>query len=522
MTINLFILILLFVIIGSASFLVGFMLNRRKMRSEQEAAHHEAQRILTAAKQEAEAVLKEAKVEAKDKFFTMKSEFDKSTRERREELQVMEKRFLHREENLDRKSQLVEQKESTLNRRKADLDGRERKLTTKERQIETLLKEQEQQLERISGISTAEAKKLLMTQMEEEAYRESAIKIKKIIENAKLEAERKAKEIVCTAIQRCASDYVAESTVSVVDLPNDEMKGRIIGREGRNIRALELATGIDLIIDDTPEAVILSGFDAMKREIAATSLKRLIADGRIHPARIEEIVEKVKKDLDVSVRETGEQAAFETGVHGLHPDAIRLLGRLKYRSSYAQNVLQHSKEVAFLAGMMAAELGANVAIAKRAGLLHDIGKAIDHEVEGNHAAIGADTAKRLNEAPEIIHAIAAHHNDEVPTTLEAILVQSADALSAARPGARREILETYIKRLEKLESVAGSFKGVEKSYAIQAGREIRIIIKPKEINDNEMILLAREIAKKVESELEYPGEIKVTLIRETRTVEYAR
>ncbi|MBN2054809.1 ribonuclease Y [bacterium] len=516
--------ILLVIIAGVAlgAFFIGFIINRKVSRKVQESAEQEAQRTLTKAKRDADSIVKEAKLEAKESFFSMKSEFEKTTRERREELQAMEKRFLQREENLDRKLHLLEQKDAALNRKKAELDNRDRKVTASERQVESLLEEQQKMLERISGFSTAEAKRILMSQMEEEAKTEAAGTIKKIIENTNLEAERKAKEIVSTAIQRCASDYVAESTVSVVALPNDEMKGRIIGREGRNIRALELATGIDLIIDDTPEAVILSGFDAYRREVAATALKRLIADGRIHPARIEEIVDKVKKEMDASVREVGEQVAFETGVHGLHGDVIRLLGRLKYRYSYAQNVLQHSREVAFLCGMMAEELGVNAKMARRAGLLHDIGKAVDHEVEGNHAKIGAELLRKLNESEDVVHAVGAHHNDVTPQSIEAVLVQSADALSAARPGARREILETYIKRLQKLEAIADSFKGVDKSYAIQAGREVRIIVKPDDINDAEMLMLARDVAKKVESELEYPGEIKVTLIRETRTVEYAR
>ena len=500
----------------------GFYLSkniRKKLISE---GQKQADSLIAQAKQDGADVIREARLEAKESLLKMKDEFESQTQQRRQEIQNLEKRFRQKEENIDRKLQLIEQRETLHTKRKTELDKREKKLTEKEQKIDELIKQQQIALERIAGLSAAEAKRIIITNLEDEAKREAALRIKKIIDNANEVGDRKAKEIISSAIQRCASEHVAETSVSVVDLPNDEMKGRIIGREGRNIRALEIATGIDLIIDDTPEAVILSGFDAVRREVAATALRRLVSDGRIHPARIEEVVAKVKKEMEHNLKELGEQAVFELGITHLHPDAIKLLGRLHYRTSYAQNVLQHSKEVAFLAGVMAAELGADVQIAKRAGLLHDIGKASDHEIEGSHARIGADLGKRFNEKPEIIHAIAAHHNDEPPRTIEAILVQSADALSAARPGARREILETYVKRLQRLEELAHSFRGVEKAYAIQAGREVRIIARPEDISDAEMTLLAREIAQRIEKELEYPGEIKVTIIRETRCVEYAK
>ena len=422
---------------------------------------------------------------------------------------------MHKEESIDRKSEALERREEALNKKAKELNE-------KEILINELYEKQVEELERLSGLTSEEAKELLLNDIRKEIAHESAIMIKEIEAQTREEAEKRAREIISCAIQRCAADHVAETTVTVVNLPNDEMKGRIIGREGRNIRTLETLTGIDLIIDDTPEAVVLSGFDPIRREIARIALEKLIVDGRIHPARIEEMVEKAKVEVDNIIKEEGEQAAFETGIHSLHPELIKLLGRLKYRTSYGQNVLKHSIEVSHIAGVMAAELGANVKIAKRAGLLHDIGKAVDHEVEGPHVDIGVDIARRYRESKEVLHAIAAHHGDIEPQSVEAVLVQAADAISAARPGARRETLEAYIKRLEKLEEIANSFDGIEKSYAIQAGRELRIMVKPEDVKDDEIIHTAREIAKRIESELDYPGQIKVNVIRETRAVEYAK
>ncbi|MCY6356653.1 ribonuclease Y [Clostridium sp. ZS2-4] len=478
-------------------------------------AEIKAKSILDEAEKNAEAIKKEAILEAKEEVHKLRNDFEKELRERRNELQRLERRNIQREELLDKKSDAIEKKDESLNKKMQEMKE-------KESSIEELYEKQRQELERLSGLTTQEAREILLEETRKEIKHETAMMIKDMENKAKEEADKKGREIISCAIQRCAADHVAESTVHVVELPNDEMKGRIIGREGRNIRTLETLTGVDLIIDDTPEAVILSGFDPIRRQVARIALEKLIIDGRIHPARIEEMVEKAKKEVENDIKEEGEQATFETGVHGLHQELIRLLGRLKYRTSYGQNVLKHSIEVAYLAGLMASELGIDPTLAKRAGLLHDIGKAVDHEVEGPHAVIGAEIAKKHHESPIIVNAIAAHHGDVEYDSIEAILVQAADAISAARPGARRETLEAYIKRLEKLEEIANSYEGVDKSYAIQAGREVRIMVKPEEVNDAECIEMARNIVKTVEKELEYPGQIKVNIIRETRIIEYAK
>ena len=495
--------------------LIGYKYRRDVAEAKVEKAEDTVKRLYDEAEKKAEEIRKEKLLEAKEETIRIRSEADKEIRERRAEVQRTERRLFQREESLDKKLEGVEAREQAMNKRLAEIDK-------VEEEIKEMHRKQAEELERISGMTAEEAKAILISSVEQEARRDAAVLLRDIEQKTREEAEKRARNIVSLAIQRCAADQVAEATVSVVALPSDEMKGRIIGREGRNIRALETATGVDLIIDDTPEAVILSSFDPVRREVARISLEKLIMDGRIHPARIEEMVEKAKKEVDTQIREAGEAAVLEVGVHGLHHELVRYLGRMKYRTSYGQNVLRHSIEVAHLAGIMAAEIGANVTLAKRAGLLHDIGKSIDHEVEGSHVQIGADLAKKYRENAQVIHCIMAHHGDVEPNSIEAVLVQAADAISAARPGARRETLETYIKRLEKLEEIANSFDGVDSSYAIQAGREIRIIVKPEKISDADTVIVARNIAKRIENELEYPGQIKVNVIRETRTIEYAK
>ena len=501
---------------------MGFLLQRKMTAARFRMAEQKAKEAVEEAKREAEGVRKEAEIQAKDHFFRARSEFELEAKDRRQELLNMEKRLLQKEENLEKRVDLLDQKENGLNKREKGIQQQERTTAENEKKYSVMTEEQRRLLEQIAGITAEEAKERFMKLVESEMRHESAKMVKRIEEETQNQADKKAKEIIVAAIQRYAADYVAEETVSVVNLPNEEMKGRIIGREGRNIRSLEAATGVDLIIDDTPEAVIISGFNPIRREVARITLERLITDGRIHPGRIEEIVAKAEQEIEQKIRESGERATFDLGVHGIHPELLRLVGKLKYRTSFAQNVFQHSLEVAFLAGAMAAELGLNIKQAKRAGLLHDIGKAVDHEVEGSHALIGADLARKYGEAPKVIHSIAAHHDDEKPQSALDVLIQAADALSAARPGARREMLETYVKRLEELERIAFSFPGISKAYAIQAGREIRVIVENEEISDTDATMLSRDIARKIENELSYPGQIKVTVIREMRAVEFAK
>jgi ribonuclease Y len=510
------------IVVGMLLFLLGWYARRRSSESRLMSTEKLAEKIITEAKKEAETHRREAVLEAKDQWYKAKENFERETQARRTDLAKMEKKFSEREASLNRKVDILEKKEGDLRRRERDVSGRDRALSEREKEFARMLEEENRRLERIAGMTSDEAKQVLMSNLESEARHEAGHLIRRIREEAERKADREAREILTLAIQRCAADHVVESTVSVVSLPNEEMKGRIIGREGRNIRAFELSTGIDVIIDDTPEAVILSGFDPIRREVAKVSLERLVADGRIHPARIEEVVSKVQAEMDENIREVGEQVSLDVGVHGLHPELIKLLGRLQYRTSYGQNVLQHSKEVAHLAGIMAGELGFESSLAKRAGLLHDIGKAIDHETEGTHTQIGADVAERYGENPNVVHAISYHHSDSVADSAISVLVQAADAVSSARPGARRETLESYVKRLEKLEKIADSFRGVAKAFAIQAGREIRIMVENKEISDEQAEELAQEIARKVEKELEYPGQVKVVVIRETRAIEYAK
>jgi ribonuclease Y len=500
----------------------GWRSIRQEGRRILEQARTDAGKVVEDAQRQGEAQMREAEVAAREKLLQARSEFEKISRKNRSELEAQERRLTQKQDSLDRKGEELARRDKDLTQLDRSLTGREKTAEKREAELERMFEEERGKLEQIAGLTAQQAREELVRVMEDDAKIEAAHIVKRIEDEAREQAGRQAQRIIGMAIQRSASDYVSETTVSVVMLPNDEMKGRIIGREGRNIRALEMATGVDLIVDDTPEAVILSGFDPFRREVARVALERLIVDGRIHPARIEEIVEKVKAEFEQKILQEGEAALLELGIPGMHPELVKLLGRLRYRTSYGQNVLQHSKEVAFLAGTMAAELRANVAIARRGGLVHDIGKAIDREMDGTHLQIGIDLLRKYGETEEVVHAMACHHGDYDPQTVEAVLVTAADALSAARPGARREVLETYVKRLEKLEEIASSFKGVQKTFAIQAGREVRIIVDSGKIGDEQALWLSKDIARRIEQELTYPGQIKVTVIRETRSVEYAR
>ena len=495
--------------------LVGYILRKNIAEKTIGSAETKARNLVLDAENKAETIKKEMTLEAKEEIHRMRSEAERDVRERRGELQRQEKRLNQKEDYIDKKVENIERKEESIT-------NKENNLIEKGKELDKVIEREMAELEKISGYSVDEAKEILLANTEKEIRHEASVMIKDIEAKAKEEADKKAKEIITGAIQRCAADHVAESTVSVVPLPNDEMKGRIIGREGRNIRAIETLTGIDLIIDDTPEAVILSGFDPVRREVARITLSKLIVDGRIHPARIEETVEKAQKEVNAIIKDAGEQATFEVGIHNLHPELVKMLGRLKYRTSYGQNVLKHSIEVAHLAGLMAGELGLDTRLAKRAGLLHDIGKAVDHEKEGTHVDLGMELLKKYKESQAVIDGMAAHHGDYEPKTMEAVLVAAADALSAARPGARRETIETYTNRLKQLEDITNQFKGVDKSFAIQAGREIRVMVVPEQVSDADMVLLARDIAKQIEAELEYPGQIKVNVIRESRATDYAK
>ena len=504
-----------YIVVLVIGFILGIVYRKKVSEREISSAEEEARRIINESIKSAESKKREALVEAKEEIHKSRTEYEREEKTRRAELQKQERRLQQKEENIDRKTETLEKREEALNQKHAALDK-------ENEEIKIIKRSQTEMLERISGFTVEEAKKYLIDQVETEVTHETALKIKEIEQRAKEESDQRAREIVASAIQRCAADHVAEITVSVVPLPNDEMKGRIIGREGRNIRTIEMMTGVDLIIDDTPEAITVSCFEPVRREVARLALEKLIADGRIHPTHIEEMVAKARREVDAVIKSEGERAILETGVRGVHPELVKLLGRLHYRTSYGQNVLQHSIEVSHLAGMMAADLGADVQSAKRAGLLHDIGKAIDHEMEGTHVALGVEFLRKYHEKDDVIHAVQAHHNDVEPQTIVACIVQAADAISAARPGARRENLENYIKRLEQLEEITGSYPGVDKAYAIQAGREVRVMVKPEQVNEDQMVILARELARKIEAEMEYPGQIKVHVLRETAAIEYAK